>query len=134
MGEGLDAYRAFRREQADFEAIFRAHYAEIARYLAARLGSRDDALDLVVASVHSAFTQDRRHMTDRLLRAIANRYVDVLGHPTGRMMPRREAYAFDVEAIVDAAAKAGMAMEINSQAYRLDLNDSHARMARDRVS
>jgi RNA polymerase sigma-70 factor, ECF subfamily len=44
--EGLDAYRAFRREQADFEALFRAHYAEIVRYLAARLGSRDDALDL----------------------------------------------------------------------------------------
>jgi len=46
VGEGLDAYRAFRREQADFEALFRAHYAEIVRYLAARLGSRDDALDL----------------------------------------------------------------------------------------
>ena len=46
MGESLDAYRVFRREQDDFEALFRAHYAEIVRYLAARLGSRDDALDL----------------------------------------------------------------------------------------
>lgn len=46
MDEGLDAYRAFRREQGDFEALFRAHYAEIVRYLAARLGSRDDALEL----------------------------------------------------------------------------------------
>ena len=90
------------------------------------------ALDIVVASVHSAFNLERRAMTDRLLRALDNRHVDVLGHPTGRMMPRREAYPFDVEAVVDAAARQGVAMEINSQAYRLDLNDTHARMARDR--
>ena len=90
------------------------------------------ALDIVVASVHSAFNQDRQQMTDRLLRAIENPYVDILGHPTGRMIPRREAYPFDVEAVVDAAARHGMAMEINAQAYRLDLNESHARMARDR--
>jgi DNA polymerase (family 10) len=90
------------------------------------------SLDIVVASVHSAFNLDRQQMTDRLLRAIDNPHVDILGHPTGRMMPRREAYPFDVEAVVDAAARRGMAMEINSQAYRLDLNDSHAKMARDR--
>ena len=58
--------------------------------------------------------------------------VDILGHPTGRMMPRREAYPFDIEAVVDAAFRRGVALEINSQAYRLDLNDSHAKMARDR--
>jgi len=59
-------------------------------------------------------------------------YVDVLGHPTGRMMPRRESYPLDLEAVVTAAARHGAAMEINSQAYRLDLCDTHARMARDR--
>src|SRR2546422_6493407 len=90
------------------------------------------SLDLVVASVHSAFNQDRRQMTDRLLRALDNPHVDILGHPTGRMMPRREPYALDVEAVFDRAARNGVAMEINSQAYRLDLNDSLARLARDR--
>jgi DNA polymerase (family X) len=90
------------------------------------------ALDVVVASVHSAFNQERQQMTDRLLRALENSNVDILGHPTGRMMPRREAYPFDIEAVVDAAFRRGVALEINSQAYRLDLNDSHAKMARDR--
>ena len=90
------------------------------------------ALDLVVASVHSAFNQDREQMTARLLKAIANPHVDVLGHPTGRLLLRRAPYAFDVEAVVDAAARLGVAMEINSQVDRLDLSDVHARLARDR--
>jgi DNA polymerase (family X) len=90
------------------------------------------ALDLVVASVHSAFTQDRQQMTDRLLRAIAHPYVDIIGHPTGRLILRREPYPFDVEAVVGAAARHGVALEINCQVDRLDLNDVHARLARDR--
>jgi DNA polymerase (family 10) len=90
------------------------------------------ALDVVVVSVHSAFNQERQQMTDRLLRALENSNVDIVGHPTGRMMPRREGYPFDIDAVIDAAARRGVALEINSQAYRLDLNDSHAKMARDR--
>src|SRR5206468_5887358 len=90
------------------------------------------ALDLVVASVHSAFNQDRQQMTDRLLRALANPNVDVLGHPTGRLILKRDPYPFDIDAIVDAAAQLGVALEINCQVDRLDLNDIHARLARDR--
>jgi DNA polymerase (family 10) len=90
------------------------------------------ALDLVVASVHSAFNQDRQQMTDRLLRAIEHPHVDILGHPTGRLILRREPYPFDVDAVVRAAAAHGVAMEINCQVDRLDLNDVHARLARDR--
>jgi len=90
------------------------------------------ALDLVVASVHSAFTLGRQQMTDRLLRAIEHPWVDVLGHPTGRLILRRGPYAVDVEAIVDAAARHGVALEINCQIDRLDLNDVNARLARDR--
>jgi DNA polymerase (family 10) len=90
------------------------------------------ALDLVVVSVHSAFNQDRQQMTDRLLRALANPYVDVLGHATGRLLLRREPYAFDVETVVDAAVRHGVAMEINCQVDRLDLNDTHARLVRER--
>ena len=67
------------------------------------------ALDLVVASVHSAFNQDRQQMTDRLLRAIENPHVDILGHPTGRRILKREPYAVDIEAVVDAAARHGVA-------------------------
>jgi DNA polymerase (family 10) len=90
------------------------------------------ALDLVVASVHSGFNQDRQQMTDRLLRAIDNPYVDILGHPTGRRILRRDPYPFDLEAVIERAARNGVAMEINSQAHRLDLSDLHAKLAHDR--
>jgi DNA polymerase (family 10) len=89
-------------------------------------------LDLVVASVHSAFNQDRRQMTDRLLRALENPHVDILGHPTGRMLLKRPPYEYDLAAVFDQAARQGVAIEINSQVYRLDLNDIHAKMARER--
>jgi DNA polymerase (family 10) len=90
------------------------------------------ALDIVVASVHSAFNQERQEMTDRVLRAIENPHVDILGHPTGRMLLKRQAYPIDVEAVIDAVKRGGAAIEINSQPHRLDLNDGHARLARDR--
>jgi DNA polymerase (family 10) len=89
-------------------------------------------LDYVVASVHSAFGLDEAQMTDRLLRAIDCPYVDAIGHPTGRLILRREPYRFDVDRVFDAAAAAGVAMEINSQVDRLDLDDDHARRARAR--
>jgi DNA polymerase (family 10) len=89
------------------------------------------ALDIVVASVHSAFNQDRAQITDRVLRAIGNPHVDILGHPTGRMLLRRDAYPLDVAVVVAAAADAGVALEINSQPHRLDLCDVHATLARE---
>jgi DNA polymerase (family 10) len=88
------------------------------------------ALDLVIASVHTGFNQDRTQMTERLLKAIENPHVDILGHPTGRKLLRREPYAFDVDAVFSAAARAGVILEINCQVDRLDLNDLHARAAR----
>src|SRR5262245_38749113 len=90
------------------------------------------ALDIVIVSVHSAFSLDRQQMTDRLLRAIENPHVDILGHPTGRRILQRSPYDFDVAAVVDAAVQRGVAFEINCQVDRLDLNDVHARLARDR--
>jgi DNA polymerase (family 10) len=90
------------------------------------------ALDLVIASVHSAFDQDHQQMTDRLLRAIENPHVDILGHPTGRRLLKREAYPFDVSAVIEAAAARGVLLEINCQIERLDLGDVHAKLARDR--
>jgi DNA polymerase (family X) len=90
------------------------------------------ALDIVIASVHSAFNQDRQQMTERLLRAIENPHVDIIGHPTGRLLLKRSPYALDIDAVIDAAARHKVALEINSQVDRLDLNDSQARLARDR--
>ncbi len=88
-------------------------------------------LDVVIASVHSAFAQDERQMTDRILRAIDNPHVDIIGHPTGRLLLKREGCSLNMERILVAAAQAGVAMEINSQIDRLDLNETHARRARE---
>ena len=90
------------------------------------------SLDIVIASVHSAFNQDASQMTERLLRAIACPWVDVLGHPTGRLILKRDPYAFDAERVFTAAARAGLALEINSQVDRLDLDEIHGRLARER--
>ncbi len=89
-------------------------------------------LDIVIASVHSGLSQEPARMTERVLRALECPYVDVLGHPTGRMLLRREASAVHMEAMIARAADLGVAMEINGQPHRRDLNDVHARLARDR--
>jgi DNA polymerase (family X) len=89
-------------------------------------------LDIVIASVHSAFNQEQAQMTDRILRAIECPWVDVLGHPSGRMILKREGYRMNFDLITQSAAASGLAIEINSQPYRLDLDEHHARLARDR--
>ncbi len=89
-------------------------------------------LDFVVASVHSSFGLEPAAMTDRLLAAIACPWVDVIGHPTGRLLLRREPLRYDMDAVLTAAAAAGVALEINCQIDRLDVGDLVARAARDR--
>src|ERR1700688_2374043 len=89
-----------------------------------------EQLDIVIASVHSLFNQDRATMTDRLLKAIANPNTSLIGHPTGRLLLRRDAYQFDFDAVLKAAAKHKVAMELNSYPDRLDLNDVHLRTAK----
>ncbi|WP_457568823.1 DNA polymerase/3'-5' exonuclease PolX [Desulfurobacterium sp.] len=84
-------------------------------------------LDFVVASVHSRFNEDN---TNRILKAIENPYVNVIGHPTGRVIGAREAYPLDLEKIFKAAAETGTAMEINCYYNRLDLKDSNCRLAK----
>jgi DNA polymerase (family 10) len=90
------------------------------------------ALDIVVASIHSVLTQDEGEMTRRVIRAIEHPAVDIIGHLTARMLLRREGTRVNVEKVIDAAKANGVALEINSQPHRLDLCDSHARLARDR--
>ena len=91
-----------------------------------------EQMDIVIASVHSHFNQESSEMTDRLLKAIGNTNVSILGHPTGRQLLRRDAYPMDMETVLDAAARGKVAMELNSYPERLDLNDRHLRMAKER--
>jgi len=89
-----------------------------------------EGMDLVIASVHSHFNQTPAEMTDRLLKAVANPNTSILGHPTGRQLLRRDAYPFDVDAVMKAAATRKVAMELNSFPERLDLCDRHLRLAK----
>jgi DNA polymerase (family X) len=88
-----------------------------------------EQMDIVIASVHSLFNQDQDIMTERLLKAVSNPNTSILGHPTGRQLLRRDAYAFDLDAVLKAAAKHRVAMELNSYPERLDLRDVHLRAA-----
>lgn len=88
--------------------------------------------DYVVASVHSLFGMERDAMTRRLVRAASHPLVTMLGHPSGRLLLARDAYAVDLEAVIDAAAEHGTLIEINANPRRLDLDEHHARRARDR--
>ena len=88
-------------------------------------------MDVVIASVHSRFDQSREEMTSRVLRAIENPNVDILGHPTGRQILRREPYAIDLAAVFRRAAELGVAMEHNAAPARLDLCDRDLRLARE---
>ena len=87
-------------------------------------------MDLVIASVHSVFNQEPAKMTDRLLKAISNPNTSIIGHPTGRILLRRDAYAYDMHAVLTAAARNKVAMELNSYPDRLDLNDVNLRQAK----
>jgi DNA polymerase (family 10) len=86
-------------------------------------------LDWVVASVHSSFAMDSAKMTQRIVRAIENPMVDVIGHLSGRKIEHRAPYQFDFEAIVSAASASGTMLEINASPARRDMNDVHARAA-----
>jgi DNA polymerase (family X) len=89
-------------------------------------------LDVVLVSIHSYMNIERAEMTDRILAAIENPHTQIIGHPTGRLVLRRDAYAYDMERVLDAAHKHGVVMECNASPERLDLKDTHLRMAKER--
>ncbi len=89
------------------------------------------SLDLVLASLHTSLRQPREKVTQRLLNAIRNPHVDIIGHPTGRLIPEREGADLDMDAVLNAAAETGVALEINAHPMRLDLDDVFARRAKE---
>ncbi len=90
-----------------------------------------DGLDLVLVSVHSFMDQDRKTMTERVLRAMRHPAVDILAHPTGRIINRRVPFELDVEEVMQAAAELGVAVELNANPNRLDLDDVHVHRAKE---
>ena len=141
FANGLDNKRAveharrIRRANEQIEGITLLAGAEVDILANGELDLSDDVLaglDVVIASVHSAFNQEPAEMTERLLRAVSHPSVTALGHPTGRLLLRRDAYTFDLPAILDAALKNRVAMELNAFPDRLDLCDLHLRMAKER--
>ena len=88
-------------------------------------------LDVVVCSIHSYFNLDRAAMTERMLAAIENPYTQIIAHPTGRLLMRRDPFDYDMEAVLKACARHGVAMECNSYPDRLDLKDVHLRMCKE---
>ncbi len=90
-----------------------------------------EGLDLVLVSVHSFMNMDKTEMTDRVIRGIRHPAVDILAHPTGRILNRREPFPLDVEAVLEAAKELDVAVELNAHPERLDLHDGHVRRARE---
>jgi DNA polymerase (family X) len=88
--------------------------------------------DYVVASVHSGFGMERSAMTERIVKAVRNPRVTILGHPTGRLLLARDGYAVDLDAVIEAAAESGTMIEINANPHRLDLDSTHSRKAKAR--
>jgi DNA polymerase (family 10) len=141
MVNGLDA-RRLAGQWAEIEEI-RARHPEIRLLRGMEVDILiDGALDLedemlagldwVVISVHSRFELPHGQQTERILRALEHPAVNVLGHPTGRLLNRRKPIDFDVDAVLTRAAELGVAVELNSHPNRLDLKDSHLRLARER--
>jgi DNA polymerase (family 10) len=89
-----------------------------------------EGFDVCVASVHSHFNQSKEEMTKRIVRAMENPFVNVIGHPTGRKINQREPYEFDLEEVFAAAARTGTALEVNGYPDRLDLKDEHVLWAK----
>lgn len=89
-------------------------------------------LDVVVASIHGGFRQSREQLTRRMIKAIENPYINIIGHPTGRILGQRPPYDIDIEAVFKAAADTGTFLELNAYPNRLDLKDEHLREARYR--
>ena len=139
MAHGLDPARLTRQaheidrlnERLDGLTILKGIEVDILKD--GRLDLPDTSLaklDVVVAAVHSYFDLPREAQTDRVIRAMSNRHVSIIAHPTGRLIGEREPYDIDMERVITAARDLGCHLEVNSQPDRLDLNDNHIHAAK----
>jgi DNA polymerase (family 10) len=119
---GGDGFRVLKGIEADILADGRVDYDEelLGRF------------DYVIGSVHSRFGMEEREMTERVLRALDDPHLTVLGHPTGRLLLTREPYAIDMEAVIEKAAEVGASIELNADPHRLDLDWRLCRSAKER--
>jgi DNA polymerase (family 10) len=121
LNEEMDGFRVLKGIEADILADGTVDYdAELL-----------DSFDYVIASVHSRFGMEREAMTDRVLRALDDPHVAILGHPTGRLLLTRDAYAIDIEAVIQKATEVGVAVELNADPHRLDIDWRYCQMARE---
>ena len=126
LEQQIDAVRQLNEEYAADGVDFRVFAGSEVDILAD--GSMDfpdkvlAQLDLVVASVHTGFNMTEAEATERVVKAVSNPYVDVLGHPTGRLLLRRKGYPLDHDAVLDACAEHGVAVELNASPWRLDVD------------
>lgn len=139
MANGLDEKRLLeqieevRRVSDEFEDFTILAGCEVDILKDGRMDIDDEVLaqlDVVIASVHSYMNLEAAEMTERLLRVVENPHVSILGHPTGRLLLRREPYSYDFERIADEAGRRGIRMEINASPGRLDLDATHLRIAK----
>lgn len=127
----LDEIRALNTELAGKITLLCGLEADILQD--GSLDCDDDVLaqlDIVVGSVHIRYKETAEQMTARIVRALENPHLDILGHPTGRLLGRREPFAVDIETVIETAARLGKVLEINAAPDRLDLSDEHARYAK----
>jgi len=121
LQEQFHGFRILKGIEADILADGRIDYDEALL----------ETFDYVIASVHSRFAMDERAMTERVLRALENPFVTILGHPTGRLLLTREPYAIDMPAVLARASELGVAVELNADPHRLDLDWTLCRRAKE---
>ncbi|HVN08310.1 MAG TPA: DNA polymerase/3'-5' exonuclease PolX [Patescibacteria group bacterium] len=140
VANGLDEKRmrahiqAIRSVQKQIEGIRLLASCEVDILKDGKLDMDDEVLaelDIVLCSIHSYMNLDRAAMTDRMLAALENPYTQIIAHPTGRLLLRRDSFEYDMEQILRVARERGVAMECNSHPERLDLRDTHLRMAKE---
>ncbi len=119
LGEGLDDFTLLAGSEVNVDTDGSLDYPD----------ELLEELDWIVASLHSSFRTGEKEQTDRMIAAMEHPLVDVIGHPTGRLIGRREPYPLDIERVVKAAVRTGTFLEINANPNRRDLNDSYARLA-----